>query len=348
MLNALDVPNFIAARILKDFSPSFIEAVEDLEKYRATGYNDSKNIIRFTKYEDNSSKVFICQAYVLKHYYTTVFGVKNSVVERFDDWMQIWCRIVPDDADWNKAVVNGQKAWNSIQNILRSKYSPMEIDQILRSHSAEYDERKIQFHFNFMPENKNSIEIFDNCQKYDICGAHHDALREMFPKCAAAFEKLYEERKQKPENKMIANFFVGMLCRKGYRGTYNWIVQRTSNLLHQALKQVKGYLVYANTDGFIVYKGNSIVSSNELGSFRLEYEGPVCICCGSNYWIYQTKDEIKGSIPLNLRSNINLFEGKTVSYDISGKHIKDRNGKEFLTIREYSNIKEEICNVVKL
>ena len=40
-----------------------------------------------------------------------------------------------------------------------------------------------------------------------------------------AIIKLYNERKEKPENKDLINYFVGMFCVKGYRTTYNWIVQ---------------------------------------------------------------------------------------------------------------------------
>ena len=47
---------------------------------------------------------------------------------------------------------------------------------------------------------------------------------------------------------------------------------------------VKGILIYANTDGFVISAKNSdIVASKDLGEFKIEYSGEVYVYKDKNY-----------------------------------------------------------------
>lgn len=224
--------------------------------------------------------------------------------------------------------ISGGAAKRAFVKLISKRYSPAEIEAQLESKTAEYDESKKQMHI--LPSQTayclNRIAKLPNCVEWDINGAHCDALREIFPESAPEIEKLYEERKKKPNNKKIPNFYVGMLARDGHRKTYNWIVQRTTSILERKIEEQKklgAKVIYANTDGAILQypKGfdiSSLKGSKKLGGFKIEHAGDCYAyqkfefgCC---YWAIEMDGEIKGSLPLQLRDRMSLKDGKTVSY----------------------------------
>lgn len=181
--------------------------------------------------------------------------------------------------------------------LLKKYYTDEEIDVCLKSFQAEYDYKKAQLHY-FKEGSPDKILKFENCYKYDINGAHNEALTIIFPKAKDAIIKMYLERKKHPVNKKYINYFVGMLCRKGYRETYNWIVQRVSAKLKTHILDACGEILYANTDGFIVKDPMfELETSSELGALKLEYKGDVCFYNDINYFCFQLSDKkITGNV----------------------------------------------------
>lgn len=264
-----------------------------------------------------------------------------------EPWYQYYCRVSDELKEPVEEVITGTYAYNYIMKILKKHYSDEEIDECFNSHTAEYDRNNIQYHYfasAFDDTADTVITEYENCYKWDINGAHCDAICEIFPKAYNDIKKLYDQRKIHPKYKKFVNFFVGAMCIRGHRPTYNWVVQRTNGILQEAINYTYGInsqLVYANTDGFIIQNPeNFINNSTELGFFKLEYAGTVQVAESNNYWIYQAGDEIKGSMPLQLRDKVDLRIGKTITYET--KHIKntDINGCEYVTY-DYVNIEEK-------
>lgn len=167
--------------------------------------------------------------------------------------------------------INGSTAYKVIKSLITNYYTEEEYKEILGMYEAEEDEKYSQYHYQLYEE-MNKIIRYDNCYKWDINGAHNDAICEMFPRAANSIRHLYNTRKQHPENKKYINYYVGMLVPRGYRKTYNWIVQRTTKILFEGIERAGGLLLYANTDGFIVQNPDVLLThSNKLGDFKLEY-----------------------------------------------------------------------------
>ena len=293
-LKKVDISADIFNSILRDY-PDNIDIVDDIKKYY-NGYPQKRRI----KYD--GKEYLICREFLV------------------DDYGETWKQVIyrkREDLSANTQVnsTTGLHAWNYYMKLLKKYYSEEEIDVCLKSHEAEYSERFKQQHY-ILINDRYTITKFTDCYKYDINGAHNDALREIFPKASKAIENLYLKRKQKPLYKAYNNYFVGMLARKGYRKTYNWIVQRTTRMIEEAEKEVGGWLIYANTDGFIVSHPDRLLNHQEnvLGKFKLEYSGDVYTYQDKNYMITQT-NEIKGNALLEVRDKIDLSKGITVSYD---------------------------------
>lgn len=196
-----------------------------------------------------------------------------------------------------------------------------EFAERMRKFSSKYDENLSQLHYEWQRK-PNIIYKYENCRKYDINGAYANALIEIFPEAKSTILSLYGERKIKPENKDLINFFVGMFAHKDkntnvakYQGTYNWIVQKTRKQIDKAIEECNGTLLYANTDGFAItdFK-NTLMTSRELGDFKLEYNGDIYTFTGANYWIMQTGDKIVGNALYQVRHLIDLPKGKSVTY----------------------------------
>lgn len=251
--------------------------------------------------------------------------------------------------------ISGGAAKKAFVRLLRKEYSPKEIEACLDSRKAAYDESKKQIHV--LPTETvdclNQIAELPNCAEWDINGAHCDALKEIFPKASKEIEKLYAERKKKPNNKKIPNFYVGMLARDGHRETYNWIVQRTTETLIAKIEEQKklgAKVVYANTDGVILQYPDSIDAkkfegSKELGAFKIEHAGDCYAyqrfspgCC---YWAIEMDGELKGSLPLQLRSRVSLKDGKAVSFRRKTAVANGARITEITEVEDFSETKKK-------
>ena len=311
-LKRIDVAEDVFNSVLERF-PDNIELVPDIQPYY--------------KGHPDKWKVFYCEKtryMVTKECFVTYTASTN--------WKQVIVRC-DNNLPAGKIVssIDGTRAWIEVNKQLNKYYTAEEKEACLLNHTAKFNEKLAQQHFNYVDYyNLDKIIRVKNCVKYDINGAHCDALKEIFPKAAKYFEKLYRDRKVNPAYKAYANYYVGMLAHKEiYRETYNWIVQRTTQMLVDAANEVGGENIYINTDGFVVTnikKPLDKVKANTLGWFKLEYSGDVYIYQGTNYWIMQTADgEIKGNAMLSVRPHIDLKNGKVVKYKRTP--VKDADGK---------------------
>jgi len=296
--------------ILKTFS-LFTKKVNDLNKYKK-GYN-SKNVIYYNE------EALICSESHLKF-------LNLIEDDYYTDWKQVIVNCNNEETEYKKvqADITGTVAQAVILKGLKKYYKEDEIVSILETYNTEYNFNKKQLHL--LPDSYQEVKCFKNCIGYDINGAHNDALVEMFPKAKNYFTKLFNERKVKPNNKKFINYFVGCLVYK-YRGAYNWIVQRTTAKLLEGITTVDGTVEYANTDGFIVKNNKyTLNTSTKLGEFKIEMEGNLYTYIDDNYWCIQyIKDGklvTKGSILNEVRSRINLPEGKVIHY----KKVKNEFG----------------------
>lgn len=290
---------YIFDQILKNSSNRVVK-VKNIDNYYK-GYTNKKTIMY------DGSEYLICQEHLLNYY---------ADIEDCTDWKQ--CVIRKCERLTGLQVekdVDGPTAYKWVNNMLLKYYTNEEIQNRLDLFSSEYVDKLKQLHYNYIDDD-NCISLHKNCAKYDINGAHNDALREIFPKAATEIEYYYNQRHEKPMIKKYFNYYVGMLCKKGHRGTYNWIVQRTTCKLLNAIKETDGELVYANTDGFIVtnYK-SKLKTSKNLGDMKLEYEGDVYTFTDKNYTCVQCGEKIVGNVLYQVRDKIDLRIGKTVHYD---------------------------------
>lgn len=249
----------------------------------------------------------------------------------------------------------GSWCYSQLLKILKKVYKMSEIEEILHSYdNVKYNDGLKQYHYNFNQYDINPDIIYEitNCSKYDINGAHEDALIEMFPKAKDLLLK-QEELKQKAKKngdketvrriKSIFNYCVGFLKRKGYVGAYNYIVQKTTRKLLDAIDYVGGELLYANTDGFLVQNGEyKLNTSQKLGEFKLEHEGSIYLYIDKNYFMFEYESNGKleqvGSNLQEVRPYIKLSEGKVVHYDRVRIKVGELNNKPVYT-QEAKNIK---------
>ena len=322
-------------KILTDLQ-AMVEEVDDIHEY-FFGYkycpNPKKRKINIVYGTRKDVRYMIILERVLAQY-INIFST---------EWKQV--RVECDDNQSNENDVSKQYTpiycWNYVMKLIKKHYNEEEINSCFNAHIAQYNENKKQIHYNYKARVTRLIYELKDCYKFDINGAHCDALTEIFPKCREDFNKLYLRRKKNPGIKNLFNFFVGNLCNKGHRDTYNWIVQRTTDLLTNAICKCDGELIYANTDGFIVRDPKNIIEYNkELGNFKLEYSGTVYIYNDTNYILYQMGNEMKGTCRKSVRDKIDLSKGKVVHYSISKKPIELKSGK-ITYIEELTNIVEE-------
>ena len=171
----------------------------------------------------------------------------------------------------------------------------------------------------YSPKNDNCEEKINNLENKIVC---------------------LEKELMNSNNKAV---IVGMLCKKGFRKTYNWIVQRTTKILYKAMDYTKGLTIYANTDGYVISDPfNKLETTKDLGNFKLEYSGDVFVYQAKNYWLMQCGNELKGSCLRSVRKNIDLSKGQVVNYDRKRILIKDN---LYINIAENQNIQiKEIIN----
>ena len=224
-----------------------------------------------------------------------------------------------DSEDYHKEMM-GSTAWNRMLKILHKYYKQ---DELLEIFANNQHEQCKPMHFN-PPKLDDAVYKHTNCYKYDINSAYASAYINLFPKAHDDIMALYLGRHENPDNKKILNFFNGMLKRKGFAGTYYWVVNRTNEIMNKALNEVGGVKLYINTDGFIVKNPAKLIKhSAELGQFKLEHSGDVYIYVDKNYFIIQAGQELKGNCMCMVRDKFDLPNGKVVHYNKVRKVIKD-------------------------
>lgn len=292
---------------------SRIITVSDLSLYYC-GYQNKKRILY------NGKDTLIIQEYLFAEFANLPLDAAVS------SWKQVVVRMSKTSSVWEDSVT-GPRAYHYIMKVIGKKYSDSEIKAILNSYTDIKTEEDKQVHIDVAVA--DYIQLYPNCYKYDINGAHQDALVEMFPKAKNELVDIYNKRKVKPIYKQYMNFAVGQLKKYGYEGAYWWIVHRTSKLLKTAISaccpddNLDCQIIYANTDGFIVSNpSKTLEHSTELGLFKEEYKGPVYAYShrGSkeetSYNVYQFGNETKGNVRLKVRDKIDLKNGITVSYKL--------------------------------
>ena len=311
-----------------------VEIVNDLFDYYYGYYEDRKKI----KY--NGKDEFICQEYI-------VYGFCDKIPLNYTEWKQVIVTTNNSMQEDCKEDVSGSRAKAQINKLLYKFYTKSEIEERLHMFEADYDENLKQIHYNYMLDVGDLIKL-SNTYKFDINGAHLDALCEIFPKAKDEFIRMYARRKKYPVLKEYPNKYVGTLAqktkemrKKGIPGkfekTYNWIVQRTSKKLLNAINYLNGQLVYANTDGVIIAAPKNILcTSTELGDFKLEYSGDTYIYKDKNYILYQTGDKMFGGCLREVRDQVDLRKGQVVHYDLILTELRNRKAtnitKEIVTI----------------
>lgn len=236
-----------------------------------------------------------------------------------NNWVQCICVISGNQSSAIEENISGGQAWRDMMRILLKNYTEEEVDECLKAKSVPYDAEKCQWHVNLVPNDneKGVVHAIEKCVRYDMNGAYAKALCEIFPRSESDIKKLYMQRKSKPVNKKLCNYFVGMLCTKKhpYRETFNWIVQKVREEVERAAAQLDGIIIYANTDGFVVSGAKQkLNTSHSLGAFKEEFCGTAYVYQGENHLIIQMGDKITGTMPRALRDKVDLKQGKVVSY----------------------------------
>lgn len=309
MLHRISLSDYLFNQILKVFDAHVVEVNPHAFESFKCGYRQKLRIYR-------CNDEFICQG----QYINAI--TEKETIDYNDDWMQYICRLDPmiDDVAGVYTDFSGVYAWTTFKKMLLKYYTEEEFDEALKAHHADFDENKKQQHYlAYTPQDK--IVKFENVIYYDINNAHGSALLEIFPRAGEKIREMYEHRADNDgANKKIFNYFVGMLTRRGYRGTYNWIVQRTTRLLKSRLIDVDGDPIYINTDGAIVANArNPIENSPEFGEFKRK-DGEIYVYRAENYYLIQFnefngKTTQKGNLPTILRKGVDLSCGKVVKYN---------------------------------
>ena len=276
--------------------------IANIEDYQY-GYSNKKNIIY------NGNDKLICREMYVDA--KPAEATWKQIIVKKDDSL--------DSKDYHKEIM-GSTAWHRMLKILYKYYTQEELLAILANNTHEPCK----------PKHLNPIKLDDavykhtNCYKYDINSAYASAYINLFPKAHDDIMALYLGRHENPDNKKILNFFNGMLKRKGFAGTYYWVVNRINEIMDKAFKEVGGTRLYVNTDGFIVKNPVKLIKhSTELGEFKLEHSGDVYIYVDKNYFIIQAGQELKGNCMCMVRDKFDLPNGKVVHYNKVRKVIKD-------------------------
>lgn len=276
-----------------------IVVVDDMTPY-IFGYPEKKKMIY------NGRDQMICREYLL--------GGKNADT----DWKQV---IITKNITLQgyevRHELRGFDAFNRMKKLLLKYYDEEELEEIFTS---VHHEQCAPMHYNPL-KMTDKIVKHENCYKYDINSAYASAYITLFPRAKDAIMALYLARHEKPENKQVLNYFNGMMKRKGYEGFYYWVVNRTNEIMTEALKKTGGTKLYINTDGFIVKNPSSLIEhSTELGKFKEEYKGDVYIYHDRNYFVIQCgykneKPNLTGTCFASIRENMDLEKGIVVHYD---------------------------------
>lgn len=325
--------------------------------YYGTKYitGDTKKIYYLSQENDNKTAftiALILPEYILNYLFNCAPACNGFTQVRF---------MIDNKVTEVERSYSGRYFYNKLRKHLLKYYTNQEIDDILHSYDTVlYDKDLKQFHydFNHISINTNTIYLLDNCYKFDINGAHQDALTEMFPKAKPLFDKLEKQKQKAKLNKdvktknMIKGLFnqtVGYFKHAGFVGAYNWIVQRTTKILLAAIKFCDGELLYANTDGFLIRNPKNILNtSNKLGEFKKEYTGKVYFYSDINYYVFQCGKEICGNSLLQIRQNIDLSKGKVIHYKKEQEKLEYELKTGLKGAFKATNIRQETINIKEI
>ena len=298
----------ITYKELLDLYSSYIEHCDDLNPYYLKGYQDKKKI----KANDDE---MIIQGYRVNDLYNT-----NLV----PGWMQVVC--VYDDSLEYRSIAKtiwSSQANKAVNTILDNYYTEEEKAALYAQYAMI---KKPQYLTIYLPSNfhDGKVHKFIGCRYYDINKAHTAALCEIFPKAKNDLIKLTNK------DKMYINMFVGDLCNNGHRETYNWICQRTYDKVMSYVNESKGLLLYAKTDGFIVWCPNKeLATSDRLGDIKQQCKDGIVYAYRHKekdfkYTLYQYDDikhgiTKKGNARLNIRKDIDLSIGQVVTAKLIDK-----------------------------
>ena len=302
----INVRDDIINQILYDYEAKVVTIPKLEDK---SYYDYRKNIIYIEE-----TKEIICAGYIINSRCNT----------KYSSWVQIKCTPSTNTSKLTEDSIDGFTAWMQVLRVLAKHYTREEVVNTLKAFGDTKGDRLEQFHYTLRKVSQNVIKL-PLCVKYDINGAHADAIAEMFPKATKDLVALYNKSKK------YINFFVGMLKRHGYIGAYWHIVDRTTKTLLKAMDYVGGRLIYANTDGFCVQEPvHELQTSHILGEFKEEYKGTVYFIQNnikSPYFLYQFGNDLKGNCMTEVRADIDLSQGHIVYYDrVSyGTYIKPEN-----------------------
>lgn len=247
--------------------------------------------------------------------------------------------------------ISGSLAYMRTRREVLKHYTEDELNEIYDTHRVSEVNKQIQWHYT-ESDFTNSIRQYDNCSYYDINGAHNYICTLLFPKCADYFQKLYDERKEKPVNKQLVNYFVGFLKRT-HPETYNWVITQVTEMLKTTVRpllKMGAKLLYANTDGFIIQDCPiELKTSNELGKFKKENSSDTIYMYRSisegmsSYDVFEYVDkngktQRKGTAFNIMKDMMSLKDGKVVDY------IKVKSCGTFKPV----DIKEKYVDIVKM
>lgn len=324
-LKAINTSEEVFDNIIKTMSSRIIHVSRKTFNNYVRGYSEDNGGYskKYILYDD--IEYIIIQEYL----YAEFAGIPPH--KSVTSWKQIKVRRTKGLDPWEDSI-DGPRATLYMNKLLAKYYTEAELDAIYKAHESPYDPFKKQYHYTpALIDNK--IHVYDNCVKYDINGAHQDALIDLFPRAKNEILKLYNMRKTKPVYKKYMNFFVGDMCKHGHRLTYNWVVQRTTDILLDGIAKVGGTLLYANTDGFMVTEPDNLLkASSSLGEFKEEYKGKVAIYNGPNYFSFELLDlpkdsdkRVQGTLRLATRSYLDLEGGTVVLYNQVGQEKEIQN-----------------------
>lgn len=262
-------------------------------------------------------------------------------------WRQIVLKLNREQKELISDSITPAEAIVKVNGIIKKHYSNEEKLDIFSKHEYECASPLKSYPTDYLP--KGVLMRFSDCYYYDINGAYASILSSMFPKCKNEFKYMFEHRHDHNDRfKNCFNFYVGCLTQnedkraaviaKGmtprviYPKTRFYIVKQISDKLQEFERMLDSdMIIYENTDGVIVHKPkNTPAGSAAMNEFKLEYSGDIYIYRGENYWVMQFGDEMRGSLPVELRSKVDLRKGKAVRFD----HIVRDN------IHIYENVEE--------
>lgn len=313
----------IFVKLLSIFKHKIIEVKsKDLHKYL---YNPSLMNKNYLYYNRETNKFIVQKAFIYQ-----VAGINN-----YDDaWAMLYCRLCGNMTEPIRYIVYNTQATRYMKAIILNSYTEEEYEECLDK--CTVDEHIIPIHRNPpIHFNLNTIYKLDNCVYYDMNNAHLYALTLIFPKAAQDLIHLRERINKLKANKEyteaqklkdIVNIYVGELGsnkRPRFKKTNEWIVNLTKNLLQSLINKVGGSIIYANTDGVIIYNPeHKIETSNRLGEFKDELTDKTVYLLmhkgKTNYTLYQYENNginLKGTALTAVRNQIDLSKGLYVDYE---------------------------------